>query len=110
MHFKDIIKLFFLDWLVTLVMYLVGYVFSGIGNLEKADIVFYISNISSSPKGPSALIDVFTYLFVSIAFVILISFLINKSYIKYPIKSFVLSQVLYLISVTVVILSIPFFV
>jgi len=42
MHFKDILKLFFLDWLVTLVMYLVGYVFSGIGNLEKADIVFQI--------------------------------------------------------------------
>ena len=110
MTIKNILKLFLLDWLITAVMYFVGYLFSGIGNLEKADILFYISNISSSPTGTSALLDVFTYLFASIAFVVLISFLINKSYIKYPKKTFVLSQILYLISVVIVVFSIPFFV
>lgn len=110
MTIKNILKLFFLDWIVTVVMYLVGYIFSGIGNLEKADIIFYISNISSSPKGPSALINVFTYLFVSIAFVVLISFLINKSYTKYSKKTFIMAQILYLVSVFIVVFSIPLFI
>ena len=110
MNLKNILKLFFLDWLVTLVMYLVGYIFSGIENIEKANIVFYLSNLSSSPKGPSLLLDVFTYLFASMAFVVLISFLINKSYIKYTRKTFILSQILYLMSVIIVVLSIPLFV
>ncbi len=107
---KDILKLFFLDWIVTAVMYLVGLIFSGIGDPEKVDIAFYISNISSSPTGTSPLLDVFTYFLTSVAFVILISFLVNKSYIKYPKKTFILSQILYLMSVIIVVLSIPLFV
>ena len=106
----NILKLFFLDWVVTGAMYLVGLFFSGMDNLEKADVIFYISNLSSSPTGTSPLLDVFTYLFASIAFVVLISFLINKSYIKYPKKTFILSQLFYLISVVIVVFSIPFFV
>lgn len=110
MDIKNILKLFFLDWVVTAVMYLVGLIFSGVGDSEKADIAFYISNISSAPTGTSPLLDVFTYLLTSMAFVVLISFLINKSYIKYPKKTFILSQILYLISVVLVVLSIPLFI
>jgi len=110
MSVKDILKLFLLDWVVTAVMYLVGMLVSGSGDTTWADIVFYISNLSTAPTGVNPLLDVFTYLFVSLAFVVLISFLVNKSYIKISVKSFVVAQVLYLVSVACAVLLIPVFV
>lgn len=106
----EIIKLFFLDWFVTLLMYLVGFLLTGMGDFKSADINFYISNFSTSPAGTAPLVTVFTYLLTSILFVIFISFLINKSYIKYSIKTFIIAQVFYLISVILIIFSIPLFV
>lgn len=105
----EIIKLFFLDWFVTLLMYIVGFLITGIGDFKSADINFYISNFSTSPTGLTPLVDVFTYLLTSILFVILISFLINKSYIKYSKKTFILAQVMYLVSVFIVVFSLPLF-
>ncbi len=110
MKVKEILKLFFLDWITTLLMYVVGFLITGIGDFKSADINFYISNLSTSPTGTSALMTVFTYLLTSILFVILISFLINQSYIKYSKKTFILAQLLYLISVIIIIFSIPLFV
>lgn len=105
----EILKLFFLDWLVTLSMYLVGFLLTGMGDFKSADINFYISNFSTSPTGIEPLVAVFTYLLTSILFVILISFLINKSYIKYSKKTFILAQVMYLVSVFIVVFSLPLF-
>lgn len=110
MNIKNILKLFFLDWLVTLSMYIVGFLLTGIGDFKSADINFYISNFSTSPTGVAPLVTVFTYLLTSILFVVLISFLINKSYIKYSKKTFILAQILYLATVFIVIFSIPLFI
>ena len=100
---KEILKTFFLDWLVTIVMYVVGLLISGFGKEEYADIVRYVSNLSTSPSGMSPLVDTLTYLFISLCFVILISYLINKSYLKIATKNFVISQFLYLLSVAIAI-------
>ena len=110
MNVKEILKLFALDWIITLLMYIVGFLITGVGDFKSADITFYISNLSSAPTGTSPLLTVFTYLLTSLMFVILISFLINKSYIKYSKKSFTLAQVLYLVSVILIVFSIPLFI
>ncbi len=98
MSFKNILKIFLLDWIVTVVMYLVGLLITGIGDLRPADIVFYLSNLPSSPNGTSPLLDVLSYLMVSLGFVVLISYLVNKSYLKLSIREFVVAQVTYIIS------------
>jgi len=100
---KDILKIFGLDWLITVAMYAVGVLVSGFGSADYADVVRYISNFSTSPTGLSSLVDTFTYLFISLCFVILISYLVNKDYLKIATKSFVISQFLYLLSVALII-------
>jgi len=102
----EIFKLFILDWIVTLLMYVVGFLITGLGDFKSADINFYISNLSTAPTGISPLLAVFTYLLTSILFVILISFLINNSYIKYSKKTFLVSQLMYLVSLTMIVFSI----
>lgn len=106
----EVFKLFIFDWIVTLLMYVVGFLITGLGDFKSADINFYISNLNTAPTGTSPLIAVFTYLLTSILFVILISFLINKSYIKSSIKIFIVAQILYLVSVVLIAFSIPLFV
>ena len=102
----EIFKLFILDWIVTLLMYVVGFLITGLGDFKSADINFYISNLNTAPTGVSPLLAVFTYLLTSILFVILISFLINNSYIKYSKKTFLVSQLMYLVSLTMIVFSI----
>ncbi|HNU76200.1 MAG TPA: hypothetical protein PKL88_00610 [bacterium] len=102
----EIFKLFILDWIVTLLMYVVGFLITGLGDFKSADINFYISNLNTAPTGVSPLLAVFTYLLTSILFVILISYLINNSYIKYSKKTFLVSQLMYLVSLTMIVFSI----
>jgi hypothetical protein len=100
---KNILKVFFLDWIVTAVMYVTGYIFSGLDKDGVADITRYFSNLESSPLEASSHTSILVYLFASISFVILISYLINKGYIKVSLKEFLISQIAYLISVVLVI-------
>jgi len=105
MSFKNILKIFFLDWIITVVMYLVGLLITGIKDLKSVDIVFYLSNVSSSPTGTSPLLNVLTYLMASFGFVILISFLVNKSSLKIPMKEFIISQFVYIFSTVLIIFA-----
>jgi hypothetical protein len=102
---KNILKIFFLDWVVTIVMYVAGYIFSGLDKEGIADITRYFSNLESSPLEPSSHANVLIYLFASLSFVILISYLINKGYMKISLKEFLISQVAYILSVVLVIFT-----
>ncbi|MBW6441620.1 hypothetical protein K0B04_01780 [Patescibacteria group bacterium] len=100
---KDILKIFTLDWVITTTMYISGLLISGIKGSEAVDIVKYFSN-SDIPVSQRRCFDGFLYFFMSMGFVILISYLINKSYFKVSKKHFFISQVLYFLSVLLIIL------
>jgi hypothetical protein len=100
---KNILKVFFLDWIVTAVMYVTGYIFSGLDKEGVADITTYFSNLESSPLEPSSHTSVLVYLFASLSFVVLISYLINKGYVKVSLGEFLISQILYIASVVLAI-------
>ena len=100
---KNILKIFFLDWIVTAVMYITGYIFSGLDKEGIADITTYLSNLESSPLKPPSHTNVLVYLFASLSFVILISYLINKGYMKISLKEFLISQIAYIVSIVLVI-------
>jgi len=105
---NKITKLFFIDWFITLSMYISGYVISRLRTAESLDIVSYLSKSSGDQIRPITFLDTFIYLFISVSFVVLMSFLINKGYIKASKKEFVLSQFVYFVSVTIVIFLLPF--
>ena len=100
---KNILKIFTLDWVITTIMYISGLLISGIGGAEVVDIINYFSN-SEIPVSQRRCSDGFLYFFMSMGFVVLISYLLNKSYFKVSKKEFVLSQLLYFLSVLLVIL------
>lgn len=105
---KKILKIFLTDWVITLLMYVSGYIISGIKSSESLDIVSYLSGSVEKQKNYLVFLNIFTYFFISLCTVMLISFFVNKNIVKASRREFIYSQALYLISIVVVILSLLF--
>ena len=103
------LKLFLLDWLLTFVMFVVGTLVSLLGFEWYADFIQYVDLVKTGVE-KEPVFNTFIYLLTSISMVILFSALINKSWIKVPWKSFVYAQILYILSIALIILLLPIFI
>lgn len=95
----NILKLFFLDWVILVVMYTIGSVVVGFDPQGYVNIVVILSSISPS----SMMADLITYIFIDTSVIIFISYLINNYFIKIPRKLFIISQILFIFSIPCVI-------
>jgi hypothetical protein len=104
----NILKILVLDWIVTLVMYVSGFVICSLETSKKIDISSYLPEMPTAVPGEPSLSDALFYLFISLSFVVLISFLINKSFLKVGKSDFLIGQVLYFLSFALVIIGAAF--
>jgi len=98
--FLSALKLFGLDWIILFLMYLAGSLITKLGISGCGDLIRYLNVYSPSP---STFVDVIIYFFISISLVILIAYLINKSYFKVATKLFLISQTSFVASVVLAI-------
>lgn len=105
---SNIVELFLFDWLVTLMMYLIGTLVSFVGLAKYVDLFQYVGLIKVS-NARDLVLDTFTYLLTSIMMVILFSFLINLSKVKAAGKEFILAQLLYIFSFVLVLFLLTLF-
>lgn len=106
---SNILKIFLLDWLITLVMFLTGILVSLLGVGKYVDIVQYTNSLKEG-VGEGSIINTFIYLLTSISMVILFSGLINLSKIKAPRKEFFIAQFLYILSIALILILLPVFI
>jgi hypothetical protein len=106
----NILKILVLDWVITLVMYLSGLAVSSLKSMKKVGDSTYFPSITNTGITNPPPFDYLPYLFISLSFVVLISYLINKSYLKVDKKSYILGQVMYLLSFALLIFGLAFFI
>lgn len=105
---SHILKIFLLDWLITVLMYVVGVLVSVVGAEKNIDVLKHVDLIKTNSSSGNVL-STLIYLITSISMVILFSLLINLSKIKAPWKDFIISQLLYVLSVAFIIILLPLF-
>ncbi len=106
---SNILKIFLLDWLITLVMFIAGILISFLGIGKYVDIVQY-SNLLKEVVGEGSIINTIIYLLTSVFMVILFSGLINLSKMRAPWKEFILAQMLYIFSIALILILLTIFI
>ena len=106
---SNILKLFLLDWLITLVMFIAGILVSLLVVEKYVDITQY-ANLLKENFGGSSITNTFINLFMSVSMVILFSALINLSKIKAPWKEFIIAQFFYILSIALILILLPLFI
>ena len=90
-----VLKLFFLNWFITVTMYGIGSLIIKFDPRGYRDLVAQLSSISLSPM----IVDMLIYLFISFSIVVLISYSLNKFFFKVSTKLFIISQALFILSI-----------
>ena len=106
---SNVLKIFLLDWLITLAMFIAGIMVSLLGVGKYVDIVQCANSLKEGVGGVS-IINTFIYLLASISMVILFSGLINLSKIKARWKDFILAQMFYVLSIALILILLSVFI
>ena len=108
--FISVLKIFMLDWVTLILMYLSGSLIAKIDTTKSLDLIYYLSPENKVDNTSQIMTGVYIYLFISLSIVILISYLLNKSIFKVSKRSFIISQILFVLSFPLVLYLIAPFV
>ncbi len=90
-------------------MYLSGSIIVNLGISQILDLTSYLSPANRIKGTAVIMANVYMYLFISISFVILIGYLLNKNIFKISKKCFIISQILFVLSFPIVVIFMPWF-